>query len=197
MGDGTEARKGWGQLVSVSNDICRLTSAYIAQKADGGLENELVQEIFGLVIAFPIALTNNLRNRDEQNNIDLKTIGLSEDHYNSVLHAGIGNGRTWRWVVTLLSACIHEAAEREYIPWEIVRERWNKVSKEQTETGGICCRIAETPLNFAVSIHVRTVLGLFSNATHCMYFERSAHGLDTLYRTSYAVGYSNGRRNCS
>ena len=155
-----EARKGWGRLVSVSNDICRLTSAYIAQTAEGGLENELVQKIFGLVIAFPIALTNNLRNNDEHNAVDLKTVGLSEDHYHSVLHAGLGNGRTWRWIVTLLSACIHEAAERGYITWEIVREMEQSV-KEQTQTGGICCRIAETPLNYAVSIHVRSVLCLF------------------------------------
>ena len=154
-----EARTGLRRLASVSNDICRLTCVYIAQESNGGLKNDLVQLILGLVVAFPIALKNNLRGAIDQTESDLRKAGLRPRHIQQILD-GQNGPRTWRWIVTLMSGCINQAAQRKYISWEIVRELEDSI-KSQTNTGGLCVRIATTPLNFAVSVHVRSVLVLF------------------------------------
>jgi predicted membrane chloride channel (bestrophin family) len=63
--------------------------------------------------------------------------------------------------MSLISANISMAYHKQYISEEMAHYGENLIAKELMAVLGTCSRINSTPLNFAVAIHVRTVLLLY------------------------------------
>jgi predicted membrane chloride channel (bestrophin family) len=155
-----EARMKWGQLISICSDICRATSVYMASSAPRGLQEPTCQFIFDCASAFPILLKNFLRASNRDNAADLKQLGLGAPTIKILLEPGSGPGtRPWQWCLTMISASIDDATKAKYVN-ELQAKSIEESVIRATGVGGVCSRILSTPLNYAVSLHIRSTLAL-------------------------------------
>jgi putative membrane protein len=159
-----EARETWGLLVTTCSDLCRAAHAYIASSAPRGLKEPGCQHIFDCASASPLLLKNFLRDSNDKNSQDLTNLGLSDGTIEMLLPSdgqeGQGEGALpWRRCLTIISGCIDDATKDGYLNMEQASSMEESVTRA-AGVGGVCTRISSTPLNYAVSLHIRSTLVL-------------------------------------
>jgi len=150
----------WGQLITDSTNMCRFNANIIAPAA--GSDSDVVRSIHALVACFPHLLKNFLRGEFKKDREDLEPfVELHPTLVTDIMCPLVPGPGRCRWVITLLSRELARAQRSGHISDNHQMYAENLLAKDFTAVLGTCSRILSTPLNFAVALHIRTILALF------------------------------------
>ena len=143
-----EGRRMWGNIINESRNLARLGSVSLA-----GVP-EIRRRMFAWVIAFPVAVMQQLRGRVKE--LGVAAEKLSESERRQALdqqHVPLAVARQ-------ITTCLVEARERGAIS-EYVFVALDQNVQLLVDYLGSCERIHRTPMPFAYMVHVRRVILLY------------------------------------
>ena len=143
-----EGRRMWGNIINESRNLARLGSISLASVP------EIRQRLFAWLIAFPVAVMQQLRGPVKELGVAAKK--LSESERSQALdqqHVPLA-------ITRQLTSCLSEARERGAIS-EYLFVALDQNVQRLVDYLGACERIHGTPLPFAYMVHVRRVILLY------------------------------------
>lgn len=143
-----EGRRMWGNIINESRNLARLGSISLASVP------EIRQRLFAWLIAFPVAVMQQLRG-------PVKELGEAAEKLSEAERQQVeGQQHVPLAITRQLTSCLWEARERGAIS-EYVFVALDQNLQRLVDYVGACERIHGTPLPFAYMVHLRRVILLY------------------------------------